>query len=328
MAANDPAFSFVIPFLDEEATLRELFERIAAAARSLLPAGEGFEVIFIDDGSRDGSVRVVEELAREHDEVSLVQLRGNFGKSAALAAGFERARGRVVFTLDADLQDDPKEIPRFLEALDGGLDVVSGFKRKRHDPWHKVLPSRVFNALVRKLTGVPLRDVNCGFKAYRAEVVKRVRLYGELHRFVPVLAHWRRFRVGEIVVEHHPRRHGASKFGATRFYRGLMDLMTVYFLLKYDRKPLHFFGLFGGLSTMAGLLVCAYLSAVKLSGEPIGHRPLLTLGILLIVVGVQILATGLIAELVVHLGGRDQAPYEVSREVRPRDDERTGKGAA
>lgn len=328
--AVEPAFSFVIPFLDEEATLRELFDRIAAATRPLLGAGDSFEVIFIDDGSRDGSARVAEELAREHEEVSFVQLRGNFGKSAALAAGFERARGRVVFTLDADLQDDPKEIPRFLEALDGGLDVVSGYKFKRHDPWHKVLPSRVFNGLVRKLTGVPLRDVNCGFKAYRAEVVKRVRLYGELHRFVPVLAHWRRFRVGEIVVEHHPRRHGVSKFGAKRFYRGLMDLLTVYFLLKYDRKPLHFFGLFGGVSTLAGFAVCAYLTALKLAGHPIGHRPLLILGILLIVVGVQILATGLIAELVVHLGGRDQAPYEISREVGAGSGERdrVGKGAA
>lgn len=316
LGGKEPTLSFVIPFLDEEKTLRELFERIAAATRPLLEPSETFEVIFIDDGSKDGSAQVAEALAHEHPEVSFVQLRGNFGKSAALAAGFDRARGKIVFTLDADLQDDPKEIPRFLEKLDEGFDVVSGFKKKRHDPWHKVLPSRLFNGLVRKLTGVPLRDVNCGFKAYRSEVVKSVRLYGELHRFVPILAHWRRFRVGEIVVEHHPRRFGVSKFGARRFYRGLMDLLTVFFLLKYDRKPLHFFGAFGALSAVSGVGICAYLTVLKILGESIGHRPLLILGILLIVVGVQILAAGLVAELVVHLGARELAPYEIRREVR------------
>jgi len=315
LSATTPTLSFVIPFLDEEKTLRPLFERITAATKPLLRDGETFEVIFIDDGSRDSSPQVAEDLAAENAEVTFLQFRGNFGKSAALAAGFERARGDVVFTLDADLQDDPKEIPRFLEALDQGYDVVSGYKQKRHDPWHKVFPSRLFNGMVRKLTGVPLRDVNCGFKAYRREVVKSVRLYGEMHRFVPVLAHWRRFRVGEIVVEHHPRKHGVSKYGARRFYRGLMDLLTVFFLLKYDRKPLHFFGAFGIVSSLLGLGICSYLTVLKVLGHAIGHRPLLILGILLIVVGVQILATGLIAELLVHLGGRDQAPYEIRRVV-------------
>ncbi|WP_373044051.1 glycosyltransferase family 2 protein [Vulgatibacter sp.] len=310
-----PSYSFVIPFLNEEATLVDLFERIAAAVRPLLPAGGSFEVLFIDDGSTDGSALVAERLAKSQPEVSFIQLRGNFGKSAALAAGFERAQGEIVFTLDADLQDDPKEIPRFLEKLAEGYDVVSGFKEKRHDPWHKVLPSRIFNAMVRKLTGVPLRDVNCGFKAYRVDVVKSLRLYGEMHRFVPVLAQWRRFRVAEIVVEHHPRRFGVSKFGAGRFYRGLMDLITVFFLLKYDRKPMHFFGLPGALAVLAGFAVCAWLSILWLQGDSIGTRPLLSLGVLLIVVGVQILATGLIAELVVHLGSRQQDPFEIRRVV-------------
>src|SRR5690606_35363082 len=235
-----PTLSFVIPFLNEEATVQELFRQISATVRAL-PDAPSFEVIFVDDGSTDESAARVEELAASHPEVILLQLRGNFGKSAALAAGFERARGEIVFTMDADLQDDPKEIPRFLAKLEEGYDVVSGFKQKRHDPWHKVIPSRIFNGMVRKLTGIPLRDVNCGFKAYRAEVVRSVRLYGEMHRFVPVLAHWRRFRIAELVVEHHPRRFGVSKFGAGRFYRGLMDLLTVTFLLKFDRKPLHFF---------------------------------------------------------------------------------------
>lgn len=314
----EPFLSFVIPFLDEEETLRELYDRIETAVADVLPPGRGFEVIFVDDGSRDASVARVEELAAAHPEVSLVVLRGNFGKSAALAAGFDRARGEIVFTLDADLQDDPKEIPRFLAKLDEGYDVVSGFKQKRHDPWHKVFPSRIFNGLVRKLTGVPLRDVNCGFKAYRREVVESVHLYGELHRFIPVLAHWRRFRIAELVVEHHPRRFGVSKFGARRFYRGLMDLLTVFFLLKYDRKPMHFFGLPGALSMAGGVGVCLYLTALWLLGHPIGNRPLLILGVLLLVVGVQIFATGLIAELLVHLGAREQAPYEIRRVVEGR----------
>jgi len=319
------AYSFVIPFLNEEATLAELVDRIGAAIRPHVPAGERYEILLIDDGSTDGSAGVAESLARTHPEVIFLQLRGNFGKSAALAAGFEHARGDIVFTLDADLQDDPKEIPRFLAELEKGFDVVSGYKQKRHDPWHKVIPSRIFNGMVRKLTGVRLRDVNCGFKAYRAAVVKSVRLYGEMHRFVPVLAHWRRFRVGEIVVEHHARRFGVSKFGTGRFYRGLMDLLTVFFLLKYDRKPMHLFGLPGAAATGAGFLICLWLSIAWAMGQSIGHRPLLALGVLLIVVGVQILATGLIAELVVHLGGRSQAPYEIARIVGASDEAADGK---
>lgn len=304
--------SFVIPFMDEEPTLAELCERIAAAVR---PLGERFEVILVDDGSRDGGAARAAELAAAHPGVvKLVELRGNFGKSAALAAGFEHAEGDVVFTLDADLQDDPKEIPRFLEALGGGLDVVSGHKRNRRDPWHKVIPSRVFNWLVRRLTGVPLHDINCGFKCYRAEVLGDVRVYGELHRFIPALAAWNGYRVGEIPVEHHPRRFGASKFGARRFFRGLMDLLTVTFLLKYDRKPLHFFGWIGGLAFLAGVVICGYLTAIRLGGGSIGQRPLLTLGVLLIVIGVQILATGLLAELIVHVNG-DSRPYRIRRTV-------------
>ncbi len=304
--------SFVIPFMDEEPTLAELIERIAAAVR---PLGRPFEVILVDDGSRDGgAVRAAELALARPGEVKLIELRGNFGKSAALAAGFEHATGDVVFTLDADLQDDPKEIPRFLEALDTGLDVVSGYKKTRHDPWHKVFPSRVFNWMVRRLTGVPLHDINCGFKCYRAEVLRDVRVYGELHRFIPALAAWNRYRVGEIPVEHHPRRCGHSKFGVGRFFHGLMDLFTVTFLLKYDRKPLHFFGWLGGLSFLAGFAVCGYLTAIWCGGASIGHRPLLTLGVLLIVIGVQILATGLIAELIVHVNDAGR-PYKIRRTV-------------
>lgn len=312
--AMPPALSFVIPFLNEEATIAELFERIAEAARGVLSTEETFEVIFIDDGSTDGSVAKVEELVAAHPEVRLLQLRGNFGKSAALATGFAEASGRIVFTLDADLQDDPKEIPRFIAKLDEGYDLVSGYKKKRHDPITKVLPSRIFNWMVRTLTGIRLHDVNCGFKAYRRVVLKNVHVYGELHRFIPVLAHWRRFRIGEIEVEHHARKFGHSKFGGGRFFRGFIDLLTVYFLLKYERRPAHFFGVLGGLFTAAGLGICVYLTVLKLLGHDIGQRPLLSLGVLLIVVGVQVLATGLIAEILTYQSA-PQAPRIVRRVV-------------
>lgn len=312
-----PSVSFVVPFLDEEATLRELFERIRAEVLSCIGPDAVFEVIFVDDGSRDGSVKVVEQLCAEHAEARLVQLRGNFGKSAALAAGFDHTRYDVVFTMDADLQDDPKEIPRFLALIDEGYDLVSGYKRVRHDPLTKVIPSRVFNAMVRRLTGIRLHDVNCGFKCYRAEVLRNIRLYGELHRFIPVLAHWKRFRIAELTVEHHARRFGKSKFGGGRFFRGLMDLLTVYFLSRYGRKPSHFFGAVGALSTLAGTVICAYLTVAWLLGESIGHRPLLILGVLLIVVGVQTITTGLIAEMVVQFTSPAQ-PYVLRRTLEGR----------
>jgi glycosyltransferase involved in cell wall biosynthesis len=309
-----PKLSFVIPFMNEEATLETLYERIDESVRGVLGPGETYEVVFVDDGSTDKSVEAVERLTPLHPEVTLLELQGNFGKSAALAAGFERVRGAVVFTLDADLQDDPKEIPRFLAKLDEGYDLVSGYKRTRHDPISKVLPSRVFNWLVRTTTGIRLHDVNCGFKAYRDVVLENVRLYGEMHRFVPVLAHWKRFKIGEIAVEHHARRFGKSKFGGGRFFRGLMDLMTVVFLLRYERRPAHFFGGIGIATTMLGVSFGAYLTVLKILGHEIGRRPLLILAVLLIVVGVQILATGLIAELLVHMN-RNDMPFLVRRVV-------------
>ena len=312
-----PTISFVIPFLNEEKTLRELYEQIRAATGSALPLGASFEVIFVDDGSTDQGPREVERLMQEYPDVQLIELQGNFGKSAALAAGFDHARGDVVFTLDADLQDDPKEVPRFLAKLDEGYDLVSGYKRARHDPWTKVLPSRIFNWIVRVLTGTALHDVNCGFKAYRNTVLRNVRLYGDLHRFVPVLAHWKRFRITEIVVEHRARTFGHSKFGGGRFFRGLVDLLTVYFLLKYDRRPAHFFGALGALILGAGTLVCGYLTVLKILGQEIGQRPLLILGVLLVVVGMQMLATGMIAELLVHQSSKEP-PYVARRILKGR----------
>ncbi|MFO0678678.1 MAG: glycosyltransferase family 2 protein [Polyangiaceae bacterium] len=296
-----PYVTCVIPFFDEEATLEELHRRLDDVLRTTLGPARTFEIVFVDDGSTDGGAERVRALTTRFEEVRLLRLRGNFGKSAALAAGFEDARGDIVVTLDADLQDEPREIPRFLERIEAGFDVVSGFKQHRKDPFHKVLPSRAFNAMVRALTGLRLRDVNCGFKAYRRIVTDNVRIYGELHRFVPALAHMQRFRVDEIVVEHHARAHGVSKFGTSRFFRGAMDLVTVWFLLKFDNKPSHFFSGVGFMVGFAGFAVCLYMTFLKIRGEAVGHRPLLILGVLLVVVGVQTMATGLIAELVVFL---------------------------
>jgi len=308
------AVSYVIPFVDEEATLVELYQRIAAVSGSMVGPGEAWEVVFVDDGSTDGSAAVVEALCAEHPEVRLIQLTGNFGKSAALAAGFDHARGEVVFTLDADLQDVPEEAPRLLAKLDEGYDLVTGWKKDRRDPLGKVIPSRVFNWLVRRMTGLRLHDINCGFKVYRRPVVDNLRIYGELHRFTPALAHWRRFKVAELPVEHQPRTRGKSKFGGGRFFRGLVDLFTVFFLLKYDRRPAHFFGLVGLLAFVAGVAICGYLTALKIGGEGIGHRPLLMLGVLLIVVGLQVMLTGLLAELIVH-PGRHETPYVARRVI-------------
>lgn len=288
--------SAVIPCHNEAESLEVLYERLQP---QLAGVGDGaYEILIVDDGSTDATLAVARRLAERDPRVTVIALRGNFGKAAALSAGFERARGRFVLTLDADLQDDPVEIPRFLAKLEEGLDLVSGWKRKRHDPWHKVLPSRVFNSVVNWATGIRLHDVNCGFKAYRREILDEIHIYGEMHRFIPVLAHWRRFRVGEIEVNHHPRRFGVSKYGVSRFFRGLMDLFTVAFLMRYRKKPSHFFGKLGIVTGTAGFLICCYMTYLRLIGERIGDRPLLALGILLLVVGTQFFATGLIAELI------------------------------
>ncbi len=238
--------SFVIPAMNEEATLQELFYGIRAQTQLL---GHELEVIFIDDGSTDATWSRMQSLAESFPtEVKAIRMRTNVGKARALAVGFARAKGDIVFTMDADLQDDPVEIPRFLEKLAEGYDLVSGYKQTRHDPWHKVLPSRVFNAMVSKLNGVTLHDHNCGFKCYRAEVVKAVKLQGEMHRMIPCLASIEGYRSSEIVVTHHARQHGVSKYGVKRFARGFFDMITVYFIKNYKDRPMH---LFGSLATAA-----------------------------------------------------------------------------
>jgi len=239
MTETPPSLSLVLPVHNERESLPALQAEIAAVAQA---HGLAVEVIYVDDGSRDNSWEVVKELAARDPRVRGLRFRRNFGKAAALAAAFREARGTRVMTLDADLQDDPAEIPNFLAHLDKGNDLVSGWKKVRHDPWHKVFPSRVFNGMVSWLTGVKLHDHNCGMKAYDAAVVREVRLYGEMHRFIPVLAAARGFRVGEVVIKHRPRQHGRSKYGFRRFLRGFLDLLTVKYLTAYGRRPMHLFG--------------------------------------------------------------------------------------
>jgi len=259
-----------------------------------------YEFVFVDDGSTDGSAEVLDRIADRDPHVTVIHFRRNFGKSPALAAGFEQVRGEIVVTLDADLQDDPAMIPAFVERIRAGADLVSGWKQQRHDPLDKTLPSRFFNFAVSWLSGVRLRDFNCGFKAYRAQCVRELRVYGGFHRFLPVLAHDRGFRVEELVVQHRARQFGKSKYGSSRFFEGLLDLPTVLLLTRYRTRPLHFFGLPGALVALLGIVILSYLTLLWFKGEPVGTRPLLTLGVLLTITGIQILCVGLVAEVVVR----------------------------
>ena len=288
--------SVIVPVKDEAATVAELAARIAAVLDRL---GRSFEIVFVDDGSRDDTSARARAAHAADRRVKLVRLRRNFGKAAALCAGFDHSSGEIVVTMDGDLQDVPEEIPRFLAELEGkGIDLVSGWKRNRRDPASKRWPSRLFNWVTRRLARVDLHDFNCGFKAYRREVLAEVAVYGELHRYIPVLASRRGFAVGEIEVQHEPRLHGRSKYGWDRFYKGLLDLITVLFITKYTRRPLHLFGAFGLLFLVSGLAINVYLAVLWLGGEFLSNRPLLLLGVLLMLLGIQVLTTGLIGEMI------------------------------
>jgi glycosyltransferase involved in cell wall biosynthesis len=308
--AAEPTISVVAPAFDEERSVALLFDELQAA---LDPLDAPWEVVFVDDGSRDGTFAALTRLHDAHDNVRVVRLRRNFGKSAALAAGFEQARGDVVVTIDADLQDDPAEIPRLLAKLDEGFDLVSGWKSRRRDPWTRRVLSRIFNRLASVVSGVTLHDVNCGLKAYRAEVVHDLRIYGELHRFLPVLAHERGYRVAELPVNHRPRNHGRSRYGLERYLRGFLDLLTVSLVGRYRHRPLHLFGGVGLVLGAIGTLVLAYLTVLKVTGEAIGHRPLLILGVLLVVVGLQLFSLGLLGEMIRSLHEERAGQHERER---------------
>jgi glycosyltransferase involved in cell wall biosynthesis len=287
--------SVVVPLLNEERTLETLYTQIAAALEG---QADEFEVVFVDDGSTDGSMSVLTRLHDELPNVVVVHLRRNFGKAAALQAGFLEARGEVVVTIDADLQDDPAEIPKLLAKLDEGFDLVSGWKTRRNDPLPRRLFSRMFNWATKVVSGVRLHDVNCGLKAYRAEVLQGMRLYGELHRFIPILAAYRGYRVAEIPVNHRARQHGRSRYGPERYFRGFFDLLSVTFMGRYRHRPLHLFGGVGVVMGALGFVILTYLTVIWFWGAGIGHRPLLTLGVLLVVVGIQFVSLGLLSELI------------------------------
>lgn len=291
--------SIVIPLKDEEKSLPILYQEILTAVK---PLKKTFEIIFIDDGSSDSSPNIIQNLARKDKRVKLTQFRGNFGKSQALAAGFKEAKGGTVITMDADLQDDPTEIPKLLSKINQGYDLVCGWKKKRNDPLSKVIPSRLWNLMAATLSGVKLHDFNCGLKAYKKEVLASLTLYGELYRLIPILAAEQKFKITEIPVNHRPRRFGQSKFGWNRFIKGFLDLITIIFLTKFIRRPAHFFGSLGLVLFLVGFIIGTYISYLRIVfGDIQGRQPLLLGGILLMVVGVQLFSTGLLAEMITYL---------------------------
>ena len=311
------AISFVIPVMNEEQNIVPLYEKLSTQLEQL---GHSYEIIFVDDGSTDKTFAEIKKLHDEHPGlVRVIRFRRNFGKTPALVAGFSRCRGEVVFTMDGDLQDDPEEIPNFLAKLDEGYDLVSGWKYPRLDPISKTFPSRIFNNMVSKLTGVHLHDINNGFKAYRSEVIAHgnLKLYGDFHRFIPVMADWQGFRVTEIKVRHHPRKYGVSKFGAKRFARGLIDLLNVLFLTTFLRTPLRLFGPLGFWTFLLGIAVDIFVvvRSFFFIHEPIHNQPLLFVGILLMIFGVQFILTGLQSEMIRHYAFQPGEEYSIRQEL-------------
>ena len=312
--------SIVIPVFNEEDSLAVLHQEIKQSAEA---HGLVVEIIFVDDGSRDNSWNVIRDLASRDPEVRAIRFRTNFGKAAALSAGFKTVRGPICMTMDADLQDDPHEIPRFVKAIDGGIDVVSGWKKQRNDPIYKVVPSRVFNRLVGRLTGVRLHDHNCGMKCYRREVLQEVRLYGELHRFIPVLAAARGFRVGELIINHRRRKFGKSKYGFRRYMRGFLDLLTVKFITSFSQRPQHFLGSVGMLSFVLGMLGMFYLAvtwvirAIDPSStyEPLHNRALMTYSLGGVLLGAQLFSMGILAELLTAYQSRSEDGYSIAERI-------------
>lgn len=288
--------TFVIPMYNEEESVKLLHKKILENVTDRYE----YEIIFVDDGSTDSSVQKVKEIIAEDENVHLIVFRKNFGKAAALQAGFRNAKGDIVITMDADLQDDPIEIHKFVDKINEGYDLVSGWKKERHDPLEKRLPSKLFNKVTSRLSGVPLHDFNCGFKAYRKEVVDAIDVYGELHRYIPVLAYRKGFRIAEIVVHHNKREFGKSKYGFERYLRGLFDSFTVAFLGRFYDRPMYFFGKIGLVLSILGLLICGYLTVLKFGlGQGIGDRPLLMLGVLCLIIGIQMISIGFIGDMLV-----------------------------
>lgn len=299
--------SIVVPTYNEEESIRPLVLEIKKVCRNI---SCDFEVIFVDDGSTDKTLKNIKEIARSDPKFKYISFRKNYGKSAALQIGFKNITGDVVITMDSDLQDDPNEIPNLLQKLEEGFDLVSGWKKKRYDPFIKRISSKFFNFITRLLSSIKIHDFNCGLKAYRREVLKNINVYGELHRYMPVLADWQGFKISEIVVKHHPRRYGKTKFGISRFFKGFLDLLTVMFVTRYVKRPMHLFGFLGALAFFVGIIVNGYLSYEWIMGKALSNRPLLFFGILLIIVGVQFFSVGLLGEMMVH-NNQDDKVYDI-----------------
>jgi len=290
--------SILVPLFNEEESLTKLSREINAVFEKITP---DYEILFVDDGSNDNSLKVIKNLVRNNNKIRFISFRKNYGKSAALNIGFKNVSGDVIITMDADLQDDPNEIPSLLGELQKGFDLVSGWKKKRHDPFIKKYSSRFFNYVTKVMSGIKIHDFNCGLKAYKRAVVKSISVQGELHRYIPVLADWKGFKISEIVVKHHPRRYGKTKFGISRFFKGFIDLITVIFTTRYIKRPLHFFGTLGVVTFLVGFSIDLYLTIFWFLGElHLSNRPILYLGTLLIIVGVQFFSLGLIGEMLVH----------------------------
>jgi glycosyltransferase involved in cell wall biosynthesis len=311
--------SIIVPVLNEKRSLSQLLTEIVTVCDE---QGIEFELIFIDDGSTDGSWNEIDELSQREERVSGIRFRRNFGKAAALSAGMRAANGDRIMMMDADLQDNPAEIPKFLAKLEEGFDVVNGWKERRRDPWHKVYPSKVFNWMAGAMTGLKLHDHNCGFKLFRSEVVSEIRIYGDLHRFIPILAHARGFRVTEISVHHRERKFGYSKYGVARFLRGFLDLLTIKFLTGFGQRPQHMLGAVGLLFFLVGMLGLGFLSFVwiltnvlRMGFDPIGPRPLLAYSVAATLLGAQAISLGLLAELLVAYTGRETDTYSIAEQT-------------
>lgn len=325
--AVSPDISLVVPLHNERASLELLLEECRAVlddpALDWTPLGieagteaPSWEIVFVDDGSSDGSFELLRSLAASNTEIRAFRFRRNLGKAAALSVGFSHATGEIVISMDADLQDDPREIPRMLKVLALGYDLVSGWKRKRHDSRARVVASRLFNLAVRSVSGIELHDLNCGFKAYRNWVVQDVRIYGELHRFIPVIAAWKGYAVGEIEVQHRPRRFGRSRYGWGRAFRGMMDLVTVLFLTRFDARPAHFFSLPGAFLMTIGFSVIGYITALRLiHGHILQRHPLLIFGVLVSLAGLQLFTSGLLGEMLAAHLQRDDDPSIINDRI-------------
>ena len=309
--------SIIIPLLNEEESLQELHNWIISVMKA---NNYSYEIIFIDDGSTDNSWPIIEQLSHENPNVRGIRFLKNFGKSQALHAGFDRSKGDVIITMDADLQDNPNEIPELYEMITiQNFDLVSGWKKKRYDPLSKTIPTKLYNFVTSKMSGVHLHDMNCGLKAYRGDVVKNIEVYGEMHRYIPVIAKWAGFsNIGEKIVQHRPRKYGVTKFGLSRFIYGPLDLLSIMFMGKFGKRPMHFFGVIGTFIFFGGLGILAWLSADKILFNAIGiaNRPAFYLGILMVIVGIQLFIAGFLGELISR-SSSERNSYKITETLNP-----------